>query len=128
MLENDSSDESVVASSDTSAEAEEQEMESEEESTEEDEGETTEGNAGWVDSISKILRTNKTKGKKALVLSKAKKLSDVKKTKTKLTDFEIQTKDGEIKRENILDENETEATKSKEPPRKKVMHFIKRLV
>ncbi|KAE8747279.1 hypothetical protein FOCC_FOCC005923 [Frankliniella occidentalis] len=35
------------------------------------------GNAGWADAMAKILRTSKPKGKKSIVLAKAKKLSQV---------------------------------------------------
>lgn len=76
-------------------------------------------NEGWADSIAKILKTNKPKGKKTLVLSKAKKLTDLRKTQTKDAGFEVQAQDGEIKREEIVteidDENDTE-----QPLRKKV--------
>ncbi|XP_029163621.1 RRP15-like protein [Nylanderia fulva] len=45
-------------------------------------------NAGWADAMQKILRTNKPKRKKTIVLAKAKKLCDVK-IKEKTEDFEI---------------------------------------
>ncbi|XP_034238727.1 RRP15-like protein [Thrips palmi] len=35
------------------------------------------GNAGWADAMAKILRTSKPKGKKSVVLAKAKKLSQI---------------------------------------------------
>lgn len=56
-------------------------------------------NAGWADSLAKILKTNKPKGKRSLVLSRAKKISDIKKAKIAEKDaFEI-IGDGEIKEE-----------------------------
>ena len=74
-------------------------------------------NAGWADSIAKILKTNKPKGKKKLVLSKAKKLTDTKKTKTKAAGFEVATADGDVKEEQVEVEDERiEETQ----PRKKV--------
>lgn len=38
---------------------------------------TTESNPGWADALQKILKTNKPKRKKTIVLSKAKKYSDI---------------------------------------------------
>lgn len=46
-------------------------------------------NAGWADSVAKILKSNKPKGKKTLVLSKAKKLTDPHTQKPKPLDFQI---------------------------------------
>lgn len=79
---------------------------------------TAQGNAGWADSIAKILKTNKPKGKKTLVLSRAKKLTDVRKDQSKYVGFEIAAESGEIKKEEIVEEREPE--KVKEPVRKKV--------
>lgn len=76
-------------------------------------------NAAWADSIAKILKTNKPKGKKTLVLSKAKKLTDVKKTKVKLAGFEVATVDGEFKEEKISDDE----TSDEDQPRK-VDYFL----
>lgn len=58
-------------------------------------------NTAWADSIAKILRTSKPKGKKTVVLSKSKKISDIKSTKLKDVGFEIESKDGQVKRENV---------------------------
>lgn len=80
---------------------------------------TTQGNAGWADSIAKILKTNKPKGKKTLVLSKAKKLSAVKTDPSKYVGFEIATESGEIKKENIAGEK-VDIEKEAGPLRKKV--------
>lgn len=74
-------------------------------------------NTGWADSVSKILKANKPKGKKTIVLSKAKKLTDVKK-KAKPVGFEVQTTEGVIKEEVVEPENEEE--EHKEPLRKRV--------
>lgn len=58
-------------------------------------------NPGWADAMQKILRTNKPKRKKTIVLAKAKKLCDVKiKEKTEDISFEI---DG-IKNETKIEE------------------------
>ncbi|CAH2002721.1 unnamed protein product [Acanthoscelides obtectus] len=81
-----------------------------------DDGEGREvSNAAWVDSISKILNTKKPKNKKHIVLSKAKTLSDLKKKKVKPVGFEVETADGEVKKEVIEEPEETvpERTKKK---------------
>jgi hypothetical protein len=68
-------------------------------SGEESDSEKPIGNAGWADAISKVLRTSKPKKKKTLVLSRAKKLTDVTTTAEQQDtdpDFEIT---GEIKQE-----------------------------
>lgn len=58
-------------------------------------------NAGWADAMQKILKTNKPKRKKTLVLAKAKKLCDVKITeKKKDLSFEIDGVKEEIKTES----------------------------
>lgn len=59
-------------------------------------------NKGWVDSIGKILKSNKPKGKRTLVLSRAKKISDVKKAKLIPAGYQIETKDGVVKNETIV--------------------------
>ncbi|XP_044729799.1 RRP15-like protein [Chrysoperla carnea] len=74
-------------------------------------------NLGWADSIAKVLKTNKPKGKKTLVLSKAKKLTDLKRKvpeKDEDPGFEIE---GEVKEEKP--EPEIKEEKVVGPPRKK---------
>ncbi|KAF2901429.1 hypothetical protein ILUMI_04753 [Ignelater luminosus] len=80
-------------------------------------------NEGWADSIAKILKTNKPKGKKTLVLSKAKKLTNVRKIQTKDVGFEVQAQDGEIKQEQVVTEVDDEDN-IKEPLRKKRKELI----
>lgn len=53
-------------------------------------------NPGWADAISKVLKQKKAEGKKAIVLSRAKKIKDVKIKKPKL-DFEIVGSEGDLK-------------------------------
>lgn len=60
------------------------------------ETEETTGNAGWADSIAKVLNTNKPKTKKSIVLSKAKKTVPKSKETSDAISFEIV---GEIKEE-----------------------------
>lgn len=72
-------------------------------------------NEGWADSVAKILGSNKPKNKKTLVLSRAKKYSEiVKKVKEEKPSFEII---GEIKAETT----EVKKEDSTEPPSKKVV-------
>lgn len=68
------------------------------------------------------MKTNKPKSKKTLVLSKAKKLTDVKKEKKQEPGFEIE---GEIKEEkpDPLEALDKVKTDPDEPPRKKVSYF-----
>lgn len=74
-------------------------------------------NAGWADSVAKILRTKRTKGKKTLVLSKAKKLTDVViREKAVKIGFQI---DGEVKEEKPDIEALDVKTEVVEPTRKK---------
>lgn len=71
-------------------------------------------NAGWADSVAKILKTKRPKGKKTLVLSKAKKLTDVViREKAPEIGFQI---DGEIKEEKPDIKLLLEA---EEPPKKR---------
>ena len=63
-------------------------------------------NKGWADSIGKILKSNKPKGKRTLVLSKAKKINDVKREKLIPAGYQIETKDGVIKNETIVAQQE----------------------
>lgn len=53
-------------------------------------------NPGWADAMSKVLKQKKAEGKKVIVLSKAKKIKDVKIKKPKL-DFEIVGSEGDLK-------------------------------
>lgn len=83
-----------------------------------EEGDDT--NTGWADSIAKILKTNKPKKKKTLVLSKAKKLNDPVKAKPKPVGFQVEKEDGAITEEQILPEEDTDKNDVPEgPPRKK---------
>ncbi|XP_014372010.2 RRP15-like protein [Papilio machaon] len=72
-------------------------------------------NEGWADSVAKILGTNKPKSKKTLVLSRAKKHSEiVKKVKEEKPAFEVVGESEEIK-----PEIKKEVTVPTEPPKKK---------
>lgn len=77
------------------------------------------GNAGWADAMQKILRTKKPKRRKTIVLSKAKRLYDVKdeKGKEKLS-FEIEKEKREIKTEE-LEEAEANVKKPQIKERRK---------
>lgn len=89
----------------------------EESSADEEEDTEDAGNAGWAKSLSKILKQEKPKNKKSVVLSKAKKLSDIleAREKAKSIGFAIE---GEIKEEKPdVDElnHEVEAKKKRKP-------------
>lgn len=93
------------------------------ESSADDEAATTEdggaGNASWAKSLAKILKQEKPKSKKSVVLSKAKKLSDIldAREKAKSIGFAI---DGEVKEEKPdVDELELEVEAKKK--RKQIM-------
>ncbi|XP_065205531.1 RRP15-like protein [Planococcus citri] len=60
-------------------------------------------NPGWADAMAKILRSKKSLNKKAIVLSKAKKIKDVKPKKVEL-DFEIVGAENEENEKPNLDE------------------------
>ncbi|CAK9813476.1 RRP15-like protein [Anthophora quadrimaculata] len=76
------------------------------------------GNPGWADVMQKILKTKKPKHKKAIVLSKAKKLCDVKKEENEGNlSFEIEQVKKEIKtekEEEITDNVQKSITRLKE--------------
>lgn len=67
--------------------------ENQEESTDE------EGNAGWADSMAKVLNSKKPKNKRTLVLSKAKKIADKRPIERKEYDFQIEGEEKEVKEE-----------------------------
>lgn len=97
---------------------EEVEVADESETEQNDVDNTEISNAAWADSISKILRSNKPKKKKSLVLSKAKKLTDIPKTQLKPAGFEVETAEGDVKEEKI--ELNTEV--AEKPLKKKVSY------
>lgn len=86
---------------------------------EENEDDNDLANTGWADAISKILK-QKSK-KKTLVLSKAKKLTDVKKKKPEPSGFEIEAPDGvvKVKEEDSSEEKEDVKPELEEPLKKK---------
>ncbi|KAI4469130.1 rrp15-like protein [Holotrichia oblita] len=76
-------------------------------------------NAQWADSIAKILKTNKPKGKKTLVLSKGKKLTGTVKKKPQKLEFEVEATDGEIKRDVVIEEDENKEESEVQERRKR---------
>ena len=92
-----------------------------EESSDDNESNTiaykTEGNPGWADAMHKILQTRKPKRKKTIVLSKAKKLFDVKKKENEENvSFEIEKLKEEVEtfKEEVENKDEKSVTQSKE--------------
>lgn len=70
--------------------------------------------------MQKILKTNKPKRKKSIVLSKAKKLNQVKSKEIgEIVPFEIQTENGEVKREILPKKEKDEETNHSTVAKKK---------
>jgi len=123
IIENEASESGENESNSDAEETPVEEFNNDSSSNDEDMNEDTQSdevaNTGWADSIAKILKTNKPKGKKTLVLSKAKKLTDVRKTKLKDAGFEVQAEDGKIKREQIEEPELSDEDETEHPLRKK---------
>lgn len=92
-----------------------------EESSDDNESNTiaykTEGNPGWADAMQKILQTRKPKRKKTIVLSKAKKLFDVKKKENEENvSFEIEKVKEEVEtfKEDVENKDDKLVAQSKE--------------
>lgn len=65
------------------------------------------GNSGWADAMRKILETKKPKRKKTIVLSKAKRLCDIKKKEDKESSlFDIEKVKEEVKSQEIKEEED----------------------
>lgn len=78
-------------------------------------------NAGWADAMQKILKTNKPKRKKTLVLAKAKKLCDVRiKEKEEDLSFEFDDIKEEIKTESEEITDKTSITANTAPTKSKI--------
>ncbi|XP_023246943.1 RRP15-like protein [Copidosoma floridanum] len=86
-----------------------------------DETDKSKVNTGWADAMKKILNTKKPKKKKTIVLSKAKKLNEVKPKPLEIpVPFEIETKDGKIIKEIIkVEENAVDPDHSTEHKKRK---------
>ncbi|XP_044746989.1 RRP15-like protein [Coccinella septempunctata] len=79
--------------------------------------ETGAKNLAWADSVSKILKS-KPKANKPLVLSKAKKLTEVK-PKPKEAGFEVVLDDGNVKKE-LVEEKPAESEKNTKTKKKRI--------
>ncbi|XP_045473174.1 RRP15-like protein [Harmonia axyridis] len=110
-----SEDENVLSGNEDEVNSgEEENFASDEGETSDDQGSDAENgskNSAWADSVSKILKS-KPKPNKPLVLSKAKKLTDVK-AKPKESEFEVVQEDGEIKKELVEDKPVEEKKETK---------------
>jgi len=80
-------------------------------------------NAGWADVMQKILRTNKPKRKKTLVLAKAKRLCDVKIKEKEDISFEIDGVKDEIKTEEASIKTEEHGAQSKSRIKEKSLNI-----
>ncbi|RVE41485.1 hypothetical protein evm_013872 [Chilo suppressalis] len=121
---------SDLSSCDSSEENEEQDNEqapdADVESSDESDDKSSGANAlmtneGWADSVAKILGSTKPKHKKTLVLSRAKKHSEIKKEKEETPAFEVIGENEEVKKEIKLDgkfdvEPPTKKIKNEKPP------------
>ncbi|XP_011859270.1 PREDICTED: RRP15-like protein isoform X3 [Vollenhovia emeryi] len=113
------------AQSDNEDDGDYEEKESGSSEMEDDTGEASHGtgatsNAGWADVMQKILKTNKPKRKKTLVLAKAKKLCDVKiREKKEEPSFEVDGVKEEVKAEaeEAVDEESIAANAASTKPR-----------
>lgn len=73
------------------------------------------GNSGWADAMRKILETKKPKRKKTIVLSKAKRLCDIKKKEDKESSlFDIEKVKEEVKSQEIKEEEDVKKPQLKE--------------
>lgn len=76
------------------------------------------GNPGWADAMKKILQTNKSKRKKTIILSKAKKLCVVNKKENEESDpFEIEKVKEKVKEDENEDNDQKPITRLKEKRR-----------
>ncbi|KYN33747.1 RRP15-like protein [Trachymyrmex septentrionalis] len=107
LTQSDNEDDSDYEENEKEDESDSKEMEADTDEASYDAGPTT--NAGWADVMQKILKTNKPKRKKTLVLAKAKKLCDIK-IKEKDIPFEIDGIKEEIKTESDEDIDNTSVT------------------
>lgn len=109
LAQSDNEDDSNHEESEEADESDSPEMEDDTGEASHDAGSTT--NAGWADAMQKILKTNKPKRKKTLVLAKAKKLCDIRvKEKEEDVSFEIDGVKDEIKTESEENIDETRVT------------------
>lgn len=109
LAQSDNEDNSNHEESEEADESDSREMEDDTGEASHDAGSTT--NAGWADAMQKILKTNKPKRKKTLVLAKAKKLCDIRvKEKEEDVSFEIDGVKDEIKTESEENIDETRVT------------------
>lgn len=94
-VEEDENDAESVDDNDSDGSGHSGDAGSENSASEDDRTTSSKTNPGWADVMQKILKTNKPKRKKSIVLSKAKKLTDVKiKEPVENVPFEIEGEDG----------------------------------
>ncbi|XP_018357645.1 PREDICTED: RRP15-like protein [Trachymyrmex cornetzi] len=108
LAQSDNEDDSDYEENEKEDESDSEGMEADTDEASYDAGSTT--NAGWADVMQKILKTNKPKRKKTLVLAKAKKLCDIKIKEKEDIPFEIDGIKEEIKTESDKDINKTTVT------------------
>ncbi|KAL7306520.1 hypothetical protein TKK_0001217 [Trichogramma kaykai] len=133
-MENEHMFEEVVESSENeglnSAESEGKEHDEESDNSEGSEvndNDKSLANPGWADAMKKVLKTNKPKKKKTIVLSKAKKINEVKVQPKKDVSFEIEGGDEKVKVETSKDiKTETNLKDIQNKAKKKVLGIRKK--
>ncbi|XP_050675021.1 RRP15-like protein [Leptidea sinapis] len=118
-MANDLDSDSDLSSADEINDSDDVSKENKESGSENDD-ETLIKNEGWADSLAKILSSNKPKNKKTLVLSRAKKHSEIiKKAKEEKPSFEVV---GESVAETKPDISTVDSNEAEQPPAKKKRH------
>ncbi|KAG5348375.1 RRP15 protein, partial [Acromyrmex charruanus] len=116
LTQSDNEDNSDYEENEKEDESDSKEMEANTDEASYDAGPT---NAGWADVMQKILKTNKPKRKKTLVLAKAKKLCDIKIKEKEDVPFEIDGIKEEIKTESE-DIDKTSVTLNTAPTKSRI--------
>ncbi|XP_011052468.1 PREDICTED: RRP15-like protein isoform X2 [Acromyrmex echinatior] len=116
LIQSDNEDDSDYEEKEDESDSKEMEANTDEASY--DAGSIT--NAGWADVMQKILKTNKPKRKKTLVLAKAKKLCDIKIKEKEDIPFEIDGIKEEIKTESDEDIDKTSVTLNTAPTKSRI--------
>lgn len=119
------SDSSEESNSENEVESSEEDVEADAENIASDEEKSVlMANEGWGDSVAKILGSKKPKNKKTLVLSRAKKHSDIVKSETvEKPSFEVIGESTEKK-----PDVKTLKTEDSEPPAKKVVSILHNMI
>lgn len=105
--------------SETNSISNDEENSSNEEILEDDSDNDGTKNLAWADAVNKILKSKSPKNVDTIVLSKAKKLTEIKPPKEQPVGFEVELKDGEVKQETVEIKADV-VTKTKKRKRKEL--------